>query len=70
MAPSEKDKRHADLLATFVSNLAVAFVAGAFLQALLPDLQEPARTAMLLVTGFALLGVSHIVIERSYGEVR
>ena len=64
---TDAGRRHANLLANFFSQLAVAFVAGAFLQVLLPETLHSARTATLLMTGFALLGTSHIVIEGAFG---
>jgi hypothetical protein len=62
-APTAKDRRHAELAASFLSNLGVAYVAGAALQMILPALAEPAATATL----FMVDGVGHIVVERSYG---
>jgi hypothetical protein len=67
---SDKDKRHADLMAGFCSNLGVAYVAGAALQLILPGPTEPAATGTLFMAGLLIYGAGHIVIERSYGASR
>jgi hypothetical protein len=67
---SDKDRRHADLMAAFLSNLAVAYIAGAVLQIILPVLAEPSATATMFMVGLLLYGVSHIVVERAYGARR
>lgn len=60
-APTEKDRRHVEIAVTFFNQLAVAFVAGAAIQMVLVDLERPAATATLFMTGFALHGVAHIL---------
>jgi hypothetical protein len=65
-AVSDKDRRHADLMAGFCSNLGVAYIAGAALQLILPTTAEPGATASLLLTGLYFYGAAHIVIERAY----
>lgn len=59
---SDKDRRHVDAAVAFFNQLAVAFVAGAALQIFLTDLAHPGSTAVLFMAGFALHGVTHILI--------
>ncbi|MBL8548885.1 MAG: hypothetical protein JNJ73_02790 [Hyphomonadaceae bacterium] len=66
----DADRKHADLAAGFLSQLGVAFVAGAFLQLVLTDLDKPASAALLFMTGLLLHGVSHITIETVHGATR
>ncbi len=63
----EKDRRHADLMAGFFSQLGVAFVAGSVLQLILIDEAPHAASSTLLMIGFALHGIAHILVERSHG---
>jgi hypothetical protein len=62
----ERDRRHADLLAGFLSPLGLAFVAGAFLQLSFAESgSHAAVSATIFLVGFALHGVAHMVIARS-----
>lgn len=63
----DKDRRHAELMAGFFSQLGVAFVAGAFLQIFLVRDGSSAAASTLFMAGLALHGIAHILIERSYG---
>ena len=60
MANLEKDRRHADLMAGFFSQLGVAFVAGGFLQIILIDDLGSASSSVLFMVGLALHGIAHI----------
>ncbi|HYD88258.1 MAG TPA: hypothetical protein VEA80_12330 [Vitreimonas sp.] len=63
---TEKDRRHAELSAGFFSQLAVALVAGAFLQMFLPELGSPAGVAAMLMTGLFVYGVSHVIVDLAF----
>ena len=63
---SEKNRRHADLMAAFFSQLGMAFVAGGFLQlALSVGDSRSAAAGLIFMIGFALHGVAHTIVERS-----
>lgn len=64
---SDKDRRHADLMAAFFSQLGVAFIAGGVLQLMLLVDRPPSATAMLFMIGLGLHGIAHILVERSHG---
>ncbi len=66
---SEKDRKHAELMAAFFSQLGVAFVAGAFLQIILGSGDSGAAASTLFMVGLALHGIAHILIERSHGTL-
>jgi len=51
MSVSEKDKKHAELMAGFFSQLGVAFVAGAFLQIVFVSGGSPAAASTLFMAG-------------------
>lgn len=62
---TEKDRRHADLMAQFFSQLGMAFVAGGFLQLAFGEHSQGAASGIIFMIGLALHGVAHVVIERS-----
>ena len=62
---TEKDRRHADLVAAFLSQLGMAFVAGGFLQLAFGEGSHAAPAGIIFMIGFALHETSHIVVERS-----
>jgi len=63
---TERDRKHAELSASFFSQLAVALVAGAFLQIFLPELGSPSAVAAMLLTGFFLYGAAHIILDVAF----
>lgn len=63
---SERDRKHAELAAGFLSQLAVAFVAGAFFQLFLPEWALPGRIAFMFLTGLFLYGVAHAILDLTF----
>jgi hypothetical protein len=63
---TERDRKHAELSAGFFSQLAVALVAGAFLQMLLPEFGSPAGVAAMLMTGLFVYGVAHVILDLAF----
>jgi len=64
--PTERDRKHAELLAGFLSNLAVASIAGAMLQIILFEAPRAAASMALLLIGVLVYGVAHVALHRAY----
>lgn len=62
---TEKDRRHADLMAGFFSQLGMAFVAGGFLQLAFGATSQAAAAGIIFMICLVLHGVAHVVVEGS-----
>ncbi|MGD9981347.1 MAG: hypothetical protein AB7H66_17095 [Hyphomonadaceae bacterium] len=63
---TERDRRHAELPAGFFSQIAVALIAGVFIQIFLPEFGSSSSVAVMLVTGIFFYGAAHVILDVVY----